>query len=271
MVSVHRSRSQRPQGLEFMALTMLPRRRRMLAYVLLGLLLANSGFSQSAEEGTAKSLHERAKRGTADAQYKLGRMYDKGQGLKQDYTEALRWYRKAADQGQANAQFRLGGMYYEGRGVLQDYTEAARWLRKAADQGQANAQFQLGLMYRHGRGLKQDYTEATRWYRKAADQGQADAQFILGLMYRHGRGVTQDYILAHKWFNLAASRATGEENETWLTRVFSGWFWQSGWLSGVSQARAERARDEVAAKMTADQIAEAQRLAREWKPKTTER
>ena len=103
-------------------------------------------------------------------------------------------------------------------------------------------------MHEYGQGVPQDYAEAIRWFREAADQGEANAQFNLGGMYYQGQGVTQDYVLAHKWFNLAAARATGNDNEKFA-----------------------KARDEVAARMTADQIAEAQRLAREWKPKTTER
>lgn len=62
----------------------------------------------------------------------LGLMYDKGIGVPQDYTEAIRWYRKGAEQGVAPAQFRLGGMYDNGKGVPQDYAQAIRWYRKAA-------------------------------------------------------------------------------------------------------------------------------------------
>ena len=92
--------------------------------------------------------------------------------MPQDYAEAVRWYRKAADQGNADAQFSLGYMYDNGQGVPQDYAEAARWYRKAADQGDADAQFNLGYMYDKGQGVPQDYAEAARWYRKAADQGE---------------------------------------------------------------------------------------------------
>jgi len=133
-------------------------------------------------------------------------------------------------------------MYEEGRGVPQDYAEAARWYRKAADQGGADAQNRLGLMYEKGRGVP-DYAEAVRWYRKAADQGHAGAQAKLGFVYEEGRGVSQDYVLAHMWLNLAASKLTGD-----LGRI------------------AVESRDMVAKKMTAAQVAEAQRLAREWKP-----
>jgi TPR repeat protein len=97
--------------------------------------------------------------------------------------------------------------------VTQDYAEAARWYRRAADQGLAAAQFNLGLMYDNGQGTTQDYAEAARWYRKAADQGLAAAQFNLGVMYAKGRGVTQDCVQSHMWMNLAASRANGDDQK----------------------------------------------------------
>ena len=65
--------------------------------------------------------------------------------MRQDYVEALRWYRKATDQGYIQAQNDLGGMYYEGKGVHQDYAEALRWFRKAAVQGDAAAQYNFGF------------------------------------------------------------------------------------------------------------------------------
>ena len=91
--------------------------------------------------------------------------------------------------------------------------------------------------YDNGRGVPQDDAEALKWYRKAAEQGYALAQTNLGFMYDHGRGVPQDYVLAHMWFNLAVAAA----------------------------GNSAMARD-IAAKMTPAQIAEAQKLAREWKP-----
>ena len=102
-------------------------------------------------------------------------------------------------------------------------------------------------MYSNGNGVPQDYREALKWLHLAADQGDTKAQLNLGLMYATSEGIPQNYIQAHKWLNLAASQATGEEAE----------ICRSG-------------RDTLAEKMTAEQIAEAQRLAREWQPKTWE-
>jgi len=126
-----------------------------------------------------------------------------------------------------------------------DYATALREYRPLANQGDDHAQFNLGLMYDKGQGVPQDYAEAAKWYRKAAGQGLADAQYNLGVMYEKGQGVPQDYVRAHMWFNLAASR-------------FAPRFGREAAVKG---------RDIVAAKMTPAQIAEAQRLAREWKPK----
>jgi TPR repeat protein len=158
----------------------------------------------------------------------------------QDYATAMRLFRPLADQGSAAAQYNLGIMYDRGQGVPQDYAEAVEWYRKAADQGHARAQYNLGFMYNDGQGVPQDYAEAVEWYRKAADQGYVRAQYNLGVMYNDGTGIPQDYVQAHKWFNLSATKG---------------------------DAHAVKARDIVAAKMTPAQIAEAQKLAREWKPK----
>src|SRR5262245_35267276 len=113
-----------------------------------------------------------------------------------------------AAQGVARAQFNLGVMYTKGEGVPQDSTEALKWYRLAAAQGVARAQFNLGVKYTKGEGVPQDFTEALKWYDLAAAQGDADAQFNLGVMYCYGHGIPQDYVQAHKWFNLAAANST---------------------------------------------------------------
>ena len=155
---------------------------------------------------------------------------------------------QSADQGDAAAQFNLGIRYATGEGVAQDYVEAVAWMRKAADQGDAGAQYNLAVSYVNGLGVPQDFTQAVAWYRKAADQGYADAQYNLGSMYSRGAGLPQDYVEAHKWRNLAASRVTGDE-----------------------QKRYAEPRDALAKLITPAQLAEAQRLAREWQAAFEER
>ncbi len=151
-----------------------------------------------------------------------------------DYATALTEFRPLAQQGDPRAQYHLGVIYSNAQGVAQDYAEALYWYRLAAEQGYADAQYNLGGMYLDAR----DYAEAGRWYRQAAEQGDVRAQFRLSVMYREGQGVPQDYVQAHLWFSLAA--AQGHEDARTL-------------------------RDLLAEKMTTAQIAEAQRLAREWK------
>jgi len=127
--------------------------------------------------------------------------YNKG-----DYKTALREWRPLAERGDAGAQYNLGLMYQEGDGVPQNYVEAVGWYRKAAEQGNVDAQNNLGLMYDKGHGAPRDHVEAARWYRKAAEQGYANAQNNLGYMYGNGLGLAQDYVQAHMWFNLAAAQ-----------------------------------------------------------------
>ena len=83
-----------------------------------------------------------------------------------DFKETL----QVAEQGNAEAQFNLGLMYDNGQGVRQDYAQAVQWYRKAAEQGYAEAQFNLGVMYANGQGVRQDHAQAVQWYRKAASR-----------------------------------------------------------------------------------------------------
>ena len=115
-------------------------------------------------------------------------------------------FRSAADRGDATAQNNLGGLYHSGQGVPQNYPEAVKWYRRAADQDFPGAQYNLGMIYVNGLGVPQDYPEAVKWYRKAADQRFPGAQFNLGLMYGTGQGLARDFVQAHKWFSLAASQ-----------------------------------------------------------------
>jgi hypothetical protein len=136
---------------------------------------------------TLKLLQPLADQGNAEAQDKIGDVYENGKAVPQNYVEAVKWYRKAADQGNADGQADLGSMYSTGHGVPQDYAEAVQWFRKAADQGHAGSQALLGFMYEKGQGVPKDDAEAAKWYRKAADQGIAGAQVMLGSMYEEDR------------------------------------------------------------------------------------
>jgi TPR repeat protein len=88
--------------------------------------------------------------------------------------------------------------------VPQDYAEAVRWYRKAAEQGLTAAQQILGAMYDVGKGTQKNAGEAVHWYREAAESGDPIAQYILGVMYQTGDGVPQDYVQAYVWLDRAA-------------------------------------------------------------------
>ncbi len=153
-----------------------------------------------------------------------------------DHAAALRLLRPLANEGNAIAQHNLGVSYYRGEGVAQDEKEAEKWFRLAAEQGHAAAQSSLGLMKLIGK----DYKEALKWIQLSADQGYAPSQVNLGIMHYEGQGVARDYVRAHMWMSLAASQR---------------------------DANAANYRDEIAKKMTTAQLAESQKLVREWTPK----
>jgi uncharacterized protein len=115
---------------------------------------------------------------------------------------------------------------------------------EAADTGDPDAQMRVAGLYSDGKAVPKNDVEAVRWYRLAAEQGNAQGQSQLGSAYELGQGVPQDYVLAHMWFNLAAANSDP---------------WGAKWAQDM--------RNLIAVQMTKEQIAEAQRLAREWTPK----
>lgn len=153
-----------------------------------------------------------------------------------DFLTALRLLRPLAEQGNAGAQFNLGASYFKGEGVAQDHEQAEKWFRLAAQQGYVNAQSSLGVLYL----IRNDFKGALPWVQLSADHGYPPSQGNLGIMYANGQGVAKDYVRAHMWFGLAAAQGDTD---------------------------AANNRNSVAKLMTPAQIARAQKLAQEWKPK----
>ncbi len=158
-----------------------------------------------------------AEHGDPDAQYRVGRLYYYGRGVKQDYAKAGEWYLQAAEQGHARSQSNVAIMYDEGRGFPADDDQAAKWYAEAAEQGRPVSQNNLGRMYEKGRGVAQSDIRAAELYAAAAKNGYAEAQYRLGRMYENGRGVPQDSKKASKWYNKASKNGYNAPPET--TRV----------------------------------------------------
>ena len=170
---------------------------------------ASSGQATSAVPVPAFATTQTdAESGDALAQYNLGVMYRDGQGMPQNYAEAMKWFRLAADQGLADAQYELARMYNKGQGVRPDYSEAVNLYRLASAKGHADAQFALGML---------DFGATTKepahsgLFRVAAEKGHAKSHSMLGMMYYKGEGVPQDAALAYAWYAVAS--AGGDERD----------------------------------------------------------
>ncbi|MPZ45282.1 MAG: hypothetical protein GEV05_18185 [Betaproteobacteria bacterium] len=178
--------------------------------------------------------------GSAEAHYWIGVMQAVGDGTEKDIAQAIESWRRSADEGHGPAMGALAVVYATGAGIDKDMTEAVRWAQLGAQKHDRRSQWVLGRAYLLGAGgLQRSTREFVSWTRRAALQGERAAQAALGRAYVDGLGVPQDYVHAHMWLNLAAAR-------------------------GVDAAAKQR--DEIAGRMTAEQIAEAQKLARAWRP-----
>ncbi len=151
-------------------------------------------------------FREAAGEGEPKAMYALGAVYSAGDGVQQDAVAAARWYRKAADAGHAGGMFNMGALHAEGHGVRQDYEESARWYRRAADAGDLGAKLHMGSLFAAGRGVVHDEVEAVRWFRMAAEAGSAPAQLSLGRRYAKGKGIKLDFVEAARWYREAAEQ-----------------------------------------------------------------
>jgi len=147
--------------------------------VVLALLAAPLAHGDAVSDLTAK-----AEEGEVAAQLELAGLYAKGQGVRTDMAEALKWYTKAAGQGNVEAQMKLGGMYIAGKVVRKDSAEAAKWFMMAADSGNAAAQCQMGRMHMVGAGVAKDDVEAYKWASLAAAQNDPAAKQVLVFLAR---------------------------------------------------------------------------------------
>jgi TPR repeat protein len=178
-----------------------------------------------------------SKQGDPPSQSKLAALYEKGAGVEQNHSHAMKWYQEAAAAGDLTANNNIGFMYFAGHGVERNIAEALKWFVRAAELGSTGAMDNIGEMYARGIGVEQSDSEAFQWFRKAADRGHATAACKVGSLYGAGRGVPQDDIQAYVWLSLGVAAG----------------------------ADAAQARDAAAAKLSSDQVKAANLLVSQWK------
>jgi TPR repeat protein len=161
---------------------------------------AKRGDTSQAEPTSVPELQTKAAQGYVKQELELAAHYLTGKGVPKDLSQAVYWYRKAADQGDPGAEVDLGYLYAAGIGVSRDAAAAATWYRRAASSGSPNAKVNLAGLYMHGDGVKQDFGEALRLLKSAADQGNGRADAYLGLASYLGSGTPVDHSAAEAWF-----------------------------------------------------------------------
>jgi TPR repeat protein len=212
-------------------------------------LMLGALYSQGSEEDDVKSARwfkMAAEQGSAPAQYALGLYFFEGKGVAKDLVESTRWLKLAAENQNADAQFEFGRRLLHGVGVPKDGSKAINCFVSAAGNGNLQALGYLGSFYYLGAGVPKDLVKAKSYLTRGADKDDALSQSMLGQMYYEGAGVPQDFVIAYMWLNLAAAKS---------------------FKMGDKETAA--IRDQVGAQMTQEQIAEAQKLSRDWKPDAT--
>lgn len=136
--------------------------------------------------------------------YRMGYLYEHGEGVESNLERAFSWYREAAKRGNRLAEYQLGRFYYQGRGVAQDYKQAMNWFTLSAEKGHAKSMSFVGYLYEKGLGILVDYREARKWYLKGAEAGDSYSQEHIGHLLINGWGGDVDYDEANTWLQQAA-------------------------------------------------------------------
>jgi localization factor PodJL len=182
--------------------------------------------------------------GDPAAVYELASRAAEGRGMARDLALAAKLFEKAAAHGLVPAQYRTGNIYEKGLGVARDLVAAKTWYQRAADKGNARAMHNLAVLIAEGVAGKPDYATAIAWFRRAAQHGVRDSQFNLAVLLARGLGTQQDLSGSYTWFSIVA--AQGDEDAT-------------------------KKRDEVGARLGAQELAAARQAAERWRPEAPDR
>lgn len=208
------------------------------------IILFFSGITLASDNDLFKQIQDLAERGSSDAQYHLGMMYNNGIGTKKDIKQAFYWFRKSAELGDVLAAFKLG-CYYSGQcndSVLVDKEKAIYYTQIAADAGYALAQQQIGAV----RYEQKQYEDAINWWKLAAEQGDPLSLFYLSALYLEGKGIPKDIVLAYSYFKLSKLRSEGCVNPN-----------------------AQSSLDKIKSEMTAEDYKKAEQLVSKYEAKPT--
>lgn len=184
-------------------------------------------------------LREAALAGNSAALFEVGSRLADGRSAPRNPQAAARWFEQAANAGHAPSQYRLASLYREGRGVAKDQTLAYQWFDKAAAQGHVLAMHNAAVLLAEGVHGAPDYAGAALWFRRAAEHGIKDSQFNVAILFARGLGVNQDLVESYRWFAIAA--AQGDQD-------------------------AAKKRDDLAARLTKEQVAKENEKAKAFKP-----
>lgn len=189
---------------------------------------------------TSNNLYKASAAGDPRAQYELALRLMSGRTMPRNNGKAFGLLEKAAARGLAPAQYRLASMFEKGIGTEKDNTKALSLYESAANAGNIRAMHNYAVLLADGAGKKPNYPLAANWFRKAAEHGIRDSQYNLAILYARGLGISRSMSQSYKWFAVAA--AQGDKD-------------------------AASKRDQVARRLSANELARAKQLAADFKPR----
>jgi TPR repeat protein len=176
-------------------------------------LLAQEAGSQAATDGVQRLESGMKMGGVDEGLLTIAEMYENGEDVDQDYGEAAKWYRKAAEKGVLRAQVELARMLIRGQGIPQDFSGALHWCEVAANKDFLPGMYCVGTVYRDALGVPKDSANAFKWFQRAASHCHGDSMWELGKMYWNGYGVKKDKVVGYTWTLMAFSARVPDARE----------------------------------------------------------
>lgn len=151
------------------------------------------------------------------SEFYVGLLYHEGdKNTPPDYSNALKWYEKAANHGNTQAQVNCANIYQFGPTAFKDINKAKYWLLKAAETGDPIAHANLGLLAAE----EKKYDEAASYLKYAAEKGQRIAQYNYATLFLNGTGVAKNIGQAKYWYEKAAAQDLPDA-QIYLGRIYA--------------------------------------------------
>ena len=193
---------------------------RIITFIIFIFLNLNIAYSQLSIDTDIQILRAQSDEGNAEAKFFLGALYYSGQGVEQDFSEALKLFKESSNSGYTSATYNLGVIYAKGRGVDVDEDKAIKFYEKAAIGGLDRAQYVYATWLRDGKAIEKNEPLAMEFFKRSSSQNYGPGLLEVAKGYENGLSGRRDYREAVKLYRQARAHDDGKDNYTYYNATY---------------------------------------------------